>query len=176
MLRSISLKGALLGAIIFYLILISATIVSSLILKSPKMRRLRENYVSQLNKQISSIMESPYPPFRIFLNNLALSTLMSIPYLGVAFFTFLAINTGVMLGALIAHINETIAYNVIGLLFLPHGILESVAYGTALYLAVKIRSLKKSLLALPLIASLLGLAAIIEYAEILLFHQLFKKP
>jgi len=83
--------------------------------------------------------EASLNPYFIFENNALIATLMSIPAIGVLFFGYALISTGITLGSFLAsQLGPSISWLIYLLLslaitvVLPHGILELGAYALAL--------------------------------------------
>lgn len=95
--------------------------------------------VDLLNRFRNIANEASSSPIFIFENNALIATLMSIPAIGVLFFGYAMLSTGVTLGSYVAYQLGT-GYSQLVLLLslvavtviLPHGILELGAYALAL--------------------------------------------
>ncbi len=124
--------------------------------------------------------------FAIFRHNLPLGLVMAIPFLGYGLFMLIISMTGFVLGTyayVVKHTIWALFYSILASMFLPHGILEILAYSifasASLYATKAI--LRKSLgirqfaiyTALIAISSaLLFAAAFVEYYEIRLLQAL----
>jgi len=162
-----TVKYTLIYAGLFYLVLILTSLVASQIFSTPSLAHIRERIRQQLSENLAKVMNSRWPWLEIYINNLKWAVLMTLPYLGLFIFFFVTMSTGIALGASMSTISIT--HRLIGIisLFLPHGILESIAYGLALYAAVNGRRLSYSLKTAVYVAFILFIAAVVEYAEIL---------
>ncbi len=159
-------------AIMFYAILFSSALISALIFNSfPSLNTYRDEIVSLMRREVTTIFQAPFPPLNIFLHNVMIAILMSIPYLGVVVFLYATIMTGITLGASISIIIGNIpqVISILLLLFLPHGILESIAYAVALFSATN-KNIRLTLRLIPIVASTLFVAALVEYCEIIILR------
>ena len=88
-----------------------------------------ESLIKLLQGRLTSTLK--YGPMGIFLHNLMINTLMTIPIIGPFFFVFSLASTGFVLGTFVAYDINSILGLVMALLitmFFPHGIIELMAY------------------------------------------------
>jgi|GEM_PF-3253626 len=164
------IKYTLIYAGLFYLILITTALISAHLFLSPSLNPIRERIREEMSRKVSEILRSSFPWLRIYGNNLMWALPMTLPYIGIFAFFFITMNTGIVLGALLSYttsLSQKLSH--ILPLFLPHGILESLAYGLALYASVNGKRLSYSLKIMIYVAFILLIAAGVEYLEIMLW-------
>ncbi|MCD6510247.1 MAG: stage II sporulation protein M [Thermoprotei archaeon] len=159
--------------LLFYALLLFSAFISFYAFTSiPSLGEYRDTFLQATKKRVSTIMESAFPAFDIFKHNMMIALLMALPYVGVIAFLYFTATTGIALGAILSASEAGLAQHLalVSSIFLPHGILEALAYSIALHSATR-KSLKSMLKLLPVIAIMLLVAALVEYGELLLLHH-----